>query len=326
VGPGHFPWRFPACRPERVFLRAEHAHNDYLELLADWGVVGALIVLAGLGCFITGLVETWRHVQRSEADFSSGHSNRFAFFAGASGALAALLVHSAGDYNLHIPANALLAVTWLALLTSNLRFATERYWITVGPRLRWGLTLGLLAVVVVLAGTGQRRVRETIWLTRADRQETNSMSEAYCVQCAAEAEPDNFGTWNRLGEIMRLNSFADPENYVQLGELALQHYHKASTLNPYDPYNYLFSGMTLDWIGRTGESRPFFQRAELCDPNNSFLVAGIGWHFAQIHDFAAALEYSERSRRLNFSSFPSAGESNEQQIRRRLLEEIGSHP
>lgn len=326
VGPGHFTYRYSEYRPERMFLQPEHAHNEYVELLSDWGVAGALLVLAGLGCFIAGLVETWPHVQRSEADFNRGNSNRFAFYAGACGALTALLVHSVMDFNLHIPANALIALTWLALLTSNLRFATERYWVTVGPALRWLLTVALIGVVVILVGTGQRRVREAYWLARADRQETNSMSEAYCVQRAADIEPKNFLTWNRLGEVLRANSFMEPDNYVQLGELALTDYRKSSELNPYYAYNYLYSGMTLDWIGRSGESRPFFQKAEVLDPNSSFVIAGVGWHFAQVHDFAAALEYSERARRLNFSAYPCAGEANEREIQRRLLEEIGTSP
>ena len=37
--------------------------------------------------------------------------------------------HTLQDINLHIPANAILGVTLLALLSSNLRFATERHWL-----------------------------------------------------------------------------------------------------------------------------------------------------------------------------------------------------
>ena len=35
-------------RDGKLFYRAIHAHNDWLEMLADWGVVGLLAVLAGL--------------------------------------------------------------------------------------------------------------------------------------------------------------------------------------------------------------------------------------------------------------------------------------
>ena len=53
-------------------------------------------------------------------------SNRHALFIGAAcGHLLALAVHSLVDFNLHIPANAILGVTLLALLSTYLRFATE---------------------------------------------------------------------------------------------------------------------------------------------------------------------------------------------------------
>ena len=108
------------------------SHNDYLNLLADWGTVGGVIVLAGMVVFGAGLAKTWKYVRPPENDFGRGLSNRFAFFLGASAGLLALAVHSVVDFNLHIPANAIVGVTLLALLSSNLRFATERYWLAAG--------------------------------------------------------------------------------------------------------------------------------------------------------------------------------------------------
>lgn len=55
-GAGSYRWispPFQALQPEmqragRLHHRAVHAHNDWLEMLADWGVIGVLPVLAGL--------------------------------------------------------------------------------------------------------------------------------------------------------------------------------------------------------------------------------------------------------------------------------------
>ena len=84
-----------------------------------------------MAIFAAGLLQTRKHVRRVEKDFSSGKSNRLAFFLGASAGLLALALHSVVDFNLHIPANAILGVTLLALLSSNLRFATERFWLNL---------------------------------------------------------------------------------------------------------------------------------------------------------------------------------------------------
>ena len=109
-------------------MRPDRVHNDYLNLLTDWGTAGGVIILAGMMTFAAGLGKTWKHIRPKENDFGQATSNRFAFSLGASTGLLALAAHSLVDFNLHIPANAMLGITLLALLSSNLRFATERYW------------------------------------------------------------------------------------------------------------------------------------------------------------------------------------------------------
>ena len=103
VGPAHFDYRFREYRPESIQMQPDRAHNDYINLLADWGAAGGVIVLAGMALFGAGLAKTWRHVRRAEKDFGSGRSNRFAFYLGAACGLFALAVHSTADFNLHIP-------------------------------------------------------------------------------------------------------------------------------------------------------------------------------------------------------------------------------
>ena len=100
VGPAHYNYRFREYRPERVQLQPDRAHNDYLNLLADWGAAGGIIVLAGMAAFAAGLWETRKHVQPRGKRFGrrGGMSNRFAFFLGASAGLLALAVHSVGGF------------------------------------------------------------------------------------------------------------------------------------------------------------------------------------------------------------------------------------
>ena len=86
----------------------DFAHNDYLQLLAELGLPGFLIVaLLGLG--ITRAAFT-------TAIFSRDQERRFLSVACA-GALAAILLHSVSDFNLYIPANAML-LAWIAGLTA----------------------------------------------------------------------------------------------------------------------------------------------------------------------------------------------------------------
>ena len=76
-----------------------HAHNDYLEMLADTGVVGlALFVWMLVGVFRSGFSKVM------DRDDEEGRLLTLAALTGIVG----ILIHSFIDFNLHIPANAAL--------------------------------------------------------------------------------------------------------------------------------------------------------------------------------------------------------------------------
>lgn len=87
----------------------EHAHNDYIEYLAETGVVGASLLLLAACWLAWRLLAAWQ-AQRSVQALAVST-------AGLS-ALVSMAVHSVMDFNLHIPANAMLACM-VAALTYN---------------------------------------------------------------------------------------------------------------------------------------------------------------------------------------------------------------
>ncbi|MGA2787901.1 MAG: O-antigen ligase family protein, partial [Verrucomicrobiota bacterium] len=276
IGPAHYNYRFQQYRPESVQMSPDRTHNDYLNLLADWGAAGGIIVLAGMVTFGMGLRKTWKYVRPPENDFGRGMSNRFAFFLGASAGLIALAVHSVVDFNLHIPANAILGVTLLALLSSNLRFATQRYWQSARLPVKTLVTLALAIGVAYLSRQGWRRGHEAVWLARADQSPVYSPAQAESLKKAFEVEPMNFETAYKIGEAYRTQSFDGGQNYEDLAKTAMQWYARSMKLNPYDGYNYLRCGMCLDWLEKHDEAGPYFNRADALDPNNYYTAANIG--------------------------------------------------
>ena len=298
VGPAHYDYRFREYRPENVQMSPDRVHNDYLNLLADWGAAGGIIVLAGMVTFGAGLRKTWKYVRPAENDFGRGMSNRFAFFLGASAGLLALAVHSMVDFNLHIPANAILGVTLLALLSSNLRFATERHWLGARLPVKMIATLALVAGVAYLSCQGWRRGHEAVWLARAEQSPNFSTQQAAALNTAFEFEPMNFETAYNIGECFRTQSFDGGQNYETLAKTAMQWYVLGMKLNPHDGYNYLRYGMCLDWLEKHDEAGPYFNRADALDPNGYYTEANIGWHYVQAGNYAAARPWLERSLRL----------------------------
>lgn len=298
AGPAHYDYRFRQYRSEHVQMRPDRAHNDYLNLLADWGTAGGIIVLAGMTIFAVGLLQTRKHVRRAENHFGGGMSNRFAFFLGASAGLLALAAHSFVDFNLHIPANAILGVTLLALLSGNLRFATESHWLNIRLPVKILATIALAGGIFYLGVQGIRRSHEAFWLARAERLPNFSPQTAAALEKAFAAEPENFETAYGIGECYRTESFDGGQNYEELAKTAMEWFSRGMKLNPYDSYNYLRYGMCLDWLDRHAEAGKFFSNADALDPNGYFTAANIGWHYVQTGDYAAARPWLERSLRL----------------------------
>jgi len=87
----------------------DHVHNDYMEMLAETGVLGGLC----------GLAFFWILFREAKSCYvvEQGHFSR-ALHAGAVTGLCGILLHSFVDFNLHIPANAVLFLLQVYLATS----------------------------------------------------------------------------------------------------------------------------------------------------------------------------------------------------------------
>jgi O-antigen ligase len=311
AGPGHYDYRFRQYRPGDLQRRPYWAHNDYINALAEWGVVGTGLVASAWVLLGLGMRKTWPVVRSTPNDLGGGrNSNKFAFVLGSSVGLAAILLHSAVDFNMHIPANAILAITLMALLSSCLRFATEKYWVTIGAWRKALASAVVLAGVVYLGNQGWRHANEYIWLRRAASAPAFSPTQATCLQRAFAADPRNADTACDIGEAFRMQSSEGGENYRQLAEQALEWFSRSLKLNPWGGYSqmspWIGYGWCLDWLGRFDKSAPYFQRAEELDPNSYVLAAHVGLHYVQEGDFAAARTWFERSLRLEGNGNPIA--------------------
>jgi O-antigen ligase len=303
VGPAHYDYRFRQFRPAEIQLRPGWAHNDYLNALAEWGVVGIGLVASAWVLLGLGVLKTWPCVRGKLRDLGKErHSNKFAFVLGASLGLAAILAHSVVDFNMHIPANAILAIALMALLSSHLRFATEGYWVALK---NWGKAFASVVVVAGVAYLGQqgwRRGVEYVWLQRAAGAANFSSAQADCLKNAFAAEPMNSETAYAIGEAYRIQSSEGGDNYRELAEQAMEWFGRSIKLNQWGGNGHLRYGWCLDWLGRTAESPPSFDRAAQLDPNGYFMAANIGLHYVQSGDFAAARSWFERSLRLEWQN------------------------
>ena len=333
AGPGHFNERFAAYRPEIVQASPGWVHNDYLNTLADWGVVGAVLVLAAWVFLYWGAFKTWHFVRRAN-DIASKPSSRGALILWGGIGLSAVLFHALVDFNMHVPANALVTIVMMALVTGYLRFATERHWLSSRWWIRTLVTLVVLAGIGYLGQLGFVRFQEARHVAVADRlhlsigrdtqtfqeldapgaaslnwEQMTALSrkvvaetrkEVEALKLANQVEPSNFKTTYRIGQGLRsLSELTEGEESDGYLTEALQWFLKGIEINPFDPYNHLRAGMCLDGFRRYDEALEHFEKSMELDPKNYYVVALYGWHFFQVGDYAAAKRWFQESLRLS---------------------------
>lgn len=111
TGFGTYEVAYPRWDSSDGRFRVEQAHNDYLQCLAELGLLGGLIVAAFLGWFFYTVL---KQIQDRELS-SQARWIKIGCLCGIIG----LLVHSFVDFNLQIPSNAFYFVLLTALATVN---------------------------------------------------------------------------------------------------------------------------------------------------------------------------------------------------------------
>ena len=116
-GLGTFPTVYPQFRSFYTNKFVNHAHNDYVQLLVETGLAGAIVMV----WFLASLYRSgWRKLGNWQEDLNGAVA--LAALMGCTG----ILVHGLLDSNLQVPANAALFYTLAAIATANTKFGSHR--------------------------------------------------------------------------------------------------------------------------------------------------------------------------------------------------------
>ncbi len=327
-----FQYRFPIEGAISQYgKRAESAHNEYLQMAVELGVVGAVVFLVGVGLLGQAIWETLR------APLESWERGALT---GLAGGILGMLVHAAVDTVFHEPALVLLLVlsSGLVLVLHRLRVPDgASVWTVPFPYhparvvlvLVLATLLGLLVIrpavawyafdkggLELAAGRVDRAVSWYQWATRVDPgtslyhdamafalvhlyRQTGEVQWLYKavpeLMIGLELNPLDGRLANRLGKLFVLlaeQTDTSTEREATL-EQAATYYEQARQLDPYSPFNYLELGQ-LRWTqGRVDEAQAWFRRAASYEPN--FLPARVRLVelFLQTgHKDVALLEYA----------------------------------
>lgn len=106
TGLGTFAVAFRRYQTTSLDLFVDHAHNDYLEVTTDTGILGAGLLFIPIVALLIKMILAYPGTR---------NSYRRSVLLACIGGTAALLIHSAMDFNLQIPANALLFAAVLGI-------------------------------------------------------------------------------------------------------------------------------------------------------------------------------------------------------------------
>jgi O-antigen ligase len=287
TGPGTFTFVHPRYQSATFIWKAVLTHDDYLNCLDDYGVVGLALVLV----FIVAITRKWLKPLRSDSRWQ----DRVMVAAGFA-AWSALLVHSLVDFNLHIPANALMFFSLVGLGLGRLNRdgdGPSRGTLSLAPL---GRSLGLVLILLSLLYGLQagRTALSDIAFENAYAQALTAPAEQ-SIRSAEEAlryDPGNAQDLVFLGDLYRYQASQqdDMESRMNLGQKALDAYHRAYLANTLDDNIQARQAMTYDVMRRYTEAFLNYQQVVAAEPYNGEYWYWLGNHYWQRNMLSKAEE------------------------------------
>ena len=106
IGPGAYADQFRRYQSADHALLFDHAHNDYLETAAEWGLPVAVAVWAFVFLVFARAIRAFLATRQRE---------RRGILLAVIGGILSILVHSLADFNLQIPSNAMLFSAYIGI-------------------------------------------------------------------------------------------------------------------------------------------------------------------------------------------------------------------
>jgi O-antigen ligase len=269
TGSGTYLFYGRKFRNERMQSDPIYAHNDYLQLLSEYGAIGLITFLAFfLVHCARGWIDACRLGPKRVVHKNRLTSNAMALNIGALTAVTAIAVHSIVDFNLHIPANVLLMAFVFGTL-ANSGTGLENDNTKTFPSLIAGRFF-LVGIAILLGLCVWRFARGEYYAERArtairDHRPLAGMGFARKGLAFEQHDPLLF-YYLGLSQSLAADSWSDRAAKGSFYDAALHSFEKARQLAPLDKTYFLELAFTYDALGRFDEAEWMFQAATALDP------------------------------------------------------------
>lgn len=270
-GPFTYHWMHARYRDPRMQLGPRYVHNDYLQLLSEYGLIGTVLFGAAV-VLVWGLLI---RVYRKTVVF-----NERAFAAAAMTALFMQHIHGLVDFNLQIPANALVM---MALVGLSLCRAKEVGVVQAAPlpRLSRGVLSFASILIVLVCFTS---VWQNFWGAQhllkgedfASKIEWELAEEELAKAWAVD--PQDYRIPTALGDLFRVQAtWAIEKDWRdELSDKARNWYEVAGQLNPLSSEIVHRKAELETWAGDRAAAEALYLEAISMDPYNAFINTQYG--------------------------------------------------
>ncbi len=297
-GPGSYRWRYSPYQSWQANMWVDFAHNEYVHLWADYGLVGVLI-MAWL--IITVLIRCMLMLRKAEL------ARDIALIAACTGTLAAALGHAVFDFNFHI-LSLVHVVIIMAGITMGTGFRSELLRVRSLPYPILCTTGGVGALAALVAAFLSFQIGASgVFLLRAEREaqdvdmfQPNPFGEVQqLLRRAIQINPSYWVPYLEMGDIYRRRAVwvRDPEYRAELYEQALHYYRLAYERNPWDMNVVYGIGRSYFFLGDYEQSIQYLTRTVEHTPTHIFFSRQLGVQLREMGQYEEALKMFEQSHR-----------------------------
>jgi O-antigen ligase len=296
-------------RDPSVQMDPVYAHNDYLQLLAEFGLVGAVLFAFFLCTHLWAAISFLGEMETFLAARGRTFSLSLALVAGAIFAVVALAVHSAFDFNLQIPGNTLVVAFLFGILAnSGVAFARRAGQPGGGwpPAARFLPAIVSLPLLFLLPGR-LPAAAEAEQARQALRKEQYPLAILHAKN-GLDTDPTDPDLWFYLAESRRqLSGDFEGQSQVALLDAATQAFESGLKLFAMDDRLLVKAALAYAQRGNFRRSDQLFQTAFEWSPYLGQTYAYYGLRFQLEHRWPEAIAAYRRSNELQYNALAVAG-------------------
>jgi tetratricopeptide (TPR) repeat protein len=293
TGIGTFKYIYPKYQTESVKFAFNHAHNSYLELTSEIGIIGIV-------CFFSIIVILFAVVIR-RLDFQHDKQLQAIGIGSLSGCFS-LLIHEVTDFNLYIPSNAFLFTVCasISFISAHIniskpynskycRLSDKKKSITLFAIISLCI-LSLMAVLSPFIGNFYYKIAK-------EEERLKEYDNAYeALRIAKTVDFGNAEYMASLGDLMAVKAEkADNQTEKEKSYfISLMHYDNAIAACPVKSYYYTKKAFSLMRLNKRKEAEDAFNKAVYFSPFDSSNYLNLGTFYLDKGDLNKAyLKYKE---------------------------------